>query len=115
MRVQVMGRPIRLVFQRQPHPRTKKEARQHRWTRVTIAEEHEDHTHLLARAEVKAHPPDKFTREGGRMAALMKALGTGLNEGRLTCSEAGQIFAAYLNRPRSKTPPLARMSRMSRA
>jgi hypothetical protein len=97
------GRELRLIFNRDPHPQTKKDQRKHRATRVAIVEPHEDHSHILARAEVKAHPPDIFTREEGRVEALVKALKTAYFDGVFTLSEAADIARAYDNRPRPIT------------
>jgi hypothetical protein len=97
------GRELRLIFNRDPHPQTKKDQRKHRATRVAIVETHEDHSHILARAEVKAHPPDIFTREMGRVEALVKALLTGYTEGVFTLDEAVEITRAYDSRPRPQT------------
>jgi hypothetical protein len=102
------GRRLRLIFNRDPHPTTRKAARQHRATRVVIVEDHDDHTHILARAEVRAHPPDVFTKEEGRVQALVKALVPEVVSGRMDVREAVEITQAYENRPRPVTQPKKR-------
>lgn len=97
------GRVLRLIFNRDPHPLTKKERRRHRATRAVIVEPHDDHTHILGRGETRAYPPDMFTRERGRQVALTKAVIDGLRQRVLSISEAIQIFEAYEQRPRPIT------------
>lgn len=94
MNITIDGQPARIVFAR---AKADPKSRQHRWTRATVYLPHDDHSHILASATVRAYPPDVFTREGGRFESLLKALD---HSTVLTCDQKTQVMMQYLNRPR---------------
>lgn len=99
------GRELRLIFNRDPHPLTKKNRRKHRATRVVVVEDHGTYSHILARAQVRCYPPDQFTREGGRSEALAKALHEAWLTKALPLDEAMEVTRLYDNRPRYRPEP----------
>lgn len=90
----------KLIFHRdKPYDEKGRPVRHHRRTIATVVLPHEDHSHILARAVVKAYPPDQFTREGGRNAALAKAL---RESPYLDSRQKIAIAVQYINRPRGQ-------------